>query len=240
VVTPFVTRAIDFLFDVLRAPVLGVKTLFEVEQTRLYVTERFPFDMDLEQEGELIATGFVGQEDKTTLRFYSVKKMDEAAQEIEASGDDPVENALDDRLAKRSPPEVLSQDVRLENLFAPRAVAFAPQIAVLVPRAGDLLRGAVAVNVTIRDPEVERISCKVFERKTGVAQTLRISSAALSKYHQKTGLTWNDTPGASKPEFRQQPTCLFGGIPTGEYLLEVEASKGSVRFSKRVPFSYEK
>jgi hypothetical protein len=87
---------------------------------------------------------------------------------------------------------------------------------------------------------VEKISCKIFERKTGAEQSLRIKSATLSKYQQKTGLTWNDVPGASKPEYRQQPTCLFGGIPTGEYLLEVEASKGSVRFSKRVPFSYEK
>jgi hypothetical protein len=225
----------------------------ETELVPRYLTTEFGQVMDLEQGGELIVAGFAGGLDPGTgqrgfLQAYFPERLDLAAQRYLAPNapsplQAPIDQLLQGTAPYISPPNLTPPDVfrrlRIDatGLDAPRDVDFMPRLSVLAPRAEETLRGAVGVNVVVRDERITRITCSLrSDTGTTISPGPDFGAGGVIPFvNRKLGFTWRTGPGSTI-----KPLCFFKQLPTGTYDLEVRGTGGARDAVGRVRFRYER
>jgi hypothetical protein len=188
--------------------------------------------MDIDQDGSLLAAGFTGK-DQGFLRVFFADNLLAGTSAFREGLADPLTRTIDEFVLS---PRRLFHRVDWnapKPLDAPRDLEFMPQISVLAPRAGETVRGAVAVNVVTRDERIGEIRCAL---TPGVEPGPRFASGgSLTTMQKGLGHSWRAGPGSA-----QRPICFFADLTTGDYVLEVRGVRGDREAVVRVPFRYER
>ena len=137
-----------------------------------YFQDAFPSAMDLDQGAELLATFFLSR--TPHIRVFNVARLKENLDVFSALGDPaqyPVDTTIGQDGALVLDPEgnpEIDSTARTELLstrfLRGRDLAFEPQLVIRSPRQGENLTGNVAVNVLVRDPDIENLTIRVFEK----------------------------------------------------------------------------
>lgn len=196
----------------------------------MYINTEFPLTMALDQQGALLATGYVGEAGK--LRLFFTDKMGIADDILHThAGMSPAADSLDDAYSTiRSIGQFgLSYDFPL-NLWGVRDVAFGPQLSILTPQTGTTYCGVITVNVTVRDPEIMAIACTVRRQSDNAT---RVKIEALTSAQRRYGYIW-------KPAFVFQPEAAAAFLEQDQwYDIEVAGSKlGGRQVIARTRFYY--
>jgi hypothetical protein len=195
----------------------------------VYETVTFATSLDLEQGGDLLGAGYVS--DRGFVRLFFPRALDIAAQNL--GGDDPRANPLVDLAPEVG--NVLDVDVLVDGMQAPRDIAFTPQVAVLNPKPGETVAGAVPVHVVIRDAGIERVTCRLSRGGAAVGGVV-VNGGTLRPEQRDLGVAWNRLAAGNG----QDPICLLRPSAKDDYELEVKAVKTSGDdVIVRVPFRYE-
>jgi hypothetical protein len=222
----------------------------ETDLESRYMTTEFGQAMDLEQGGELLVAAYTGaiQQDiaqRGFVQLFFPETLLAGALRLEQQQLDPNLTRLDEMIAGQppyvSPPGVAPPDVfrRLRvdptGLDSPRDVEFSPQLSVVVPANGETVRGAVRVNLLVRDDRISRVQCAL-RSAAGISVppgTFFETGGTLSSAQKSLGFSWN------RGAVTQRPVCSFAELASGEYELEVTGVGPSPAPVARVRFRYE-
>jgi hypothetical protein len=189
-----------------------------------YLSDSFPVAMDMDQQGELIATAFTG--DGGLVRMFFASKMDEAFANMTSSSSNPAITPLEDVDNNIN----IRYDL-MDTLISPRDIAFEPQISIISPGDGKTVHGAISANVIIRDAEIEFVTCEILDLSGNV---LNYVDQALSS-----GVGGERETGVIRTFIF--PNNMSGSyfLPTGEYDLKATAIKLGASFNTRIRFQYK-
>jgi hypothetical protein len=204
----------------------GSETLLEWAQQMfidgyMYFNTEFPLAMALDQQAALLALAYAGDGGKLQMLFTD--KMTAADEFLHGSPQlSPGSDSLDDVYESiRNVGQLgVSYDFPLD-LAGARDVAFGPQLSILTPKPGATCRGAVAVNVILRDPDIISVKCRVLRLSNNAEQTKTI---VLTADQRKYGYLW-------EPLFVFQPDSVTAPFLEhgAKYLLEVTGLKSGGR-----------
>ena len=193
------------------APAEVTTVVTNVTLYSMYLNDTFLYSADLEQQGELIATSLFG--DNHRLRMFFASKLDNIYTDLMINSS---------MRPEKTPIDGGYYDIALPDFF-PRHVAFGPQLTIISPRDGATLRGAISVNVIIRDSEVNEISTTLTDQNSNVV------------YMERKNI--NTAVGYIEPI----NTTTSAPMSTGDYLLEITGHKTSGREIKsQIKFKYQK
>jgi hypothetical protein len=183
----------------------------------LYYPARYGASLDVEQQGRLAAAGFTGG--APAIELYDAEVLYDAALALADPAREPIEGALLTRI-----------DGGTLGFTAPRELRFGPQLSIVSPRAGQLVRGALGVHVIVRDPAIQGLACALFDAVDGTPQLPAAQPLSSVAVDATAGFASRLVEGGL-----DEPICLYTEIPSNEYVLEVRGIKsdGGVVIARR-------
>jgi hypothetical protein len=186
--------------------------------SRVYVQDKFPGELQLDQEGALAASHFVYSFEGSFARIWSLRRLRDAASVVE-QGELPFAETALERMGAAAD---VSEDIGSVVLD----LAFEPQLSIAAPGGASHTRGVVSVRVLVRDPEIEFVSCRIRDLS---GQVVASDVYLFNPDEQKLGVAVGPIP-----------VCRFPNLASGSYSLRVEGGKGDGRVVAEVPFVHDR
>jgi len=223
----------------------------EVIEAVRYLQNEFPLAMDIDQSGDIIAAAYTGS--NPFVRLFHTENMESLVNDLESLNFNLAKTPLNPiECNKEGVDRILdgltfwdsidiTNELTLPDITNPQRltdIRFGPQLTILNPVADVIARGAVGVNVIVRDSEITSISCKLHKQLDNsiVDEDDEDKELVLNEDMRKTGFVLFPDGSGNKA----LPVCNFDELDSGKYVLVVDGVSGNKVVRAKRYFEYKK